>query len=647
MLLFIVLLGSDIAHKFTIIHTNDIHGWIDAHPHIPELNLDLGDFHNFVAHMKEKVNEGESVFYFDSGDVTQGTGLSDAIYPYGMIIYEMMAEMPLDAMTIGNHDIYGNECIDNIADNVYPVFGGRLISSNVHYYKQDKKLADSYKVINVPKFGNIVVFGFLYADTINANHSAVIPIAKAINESWFNEALSTEDIQMIVVIGHNDVSNAESDSFVKALQAVKPDVPLIFLGGHTHKEQHTYAESVVRIQSLAYFKLFGLVQFDVTPLDSSTSSSVSSSAPSLSSVVSEKALTAVFSSASSVLVANLNTIANLKISFYNTTLANVKSLVNISDADWALPKGTAIKKSIAAYRLELGLDTVIGCTDVMYTSGAQGEHNMFELYVDHVLPDQKPIDNGNRIGPDGKMKGTVYIVGNGGTFRSNIYEGVIVYDDLLSVQPWKEPYDAIRDVRVDDVRIFYSTSPTPTSTTTQSEMMEKKKVERRMGNELVGHYYVSTVDNLDDYTYYDIGANSYDIDNIIKTLLRHNPDASYVREDLSNSDLDLLVAYVSKYMKCPPGEDNNSNTSSSLVDGKTETMLSTDKPSKSVAVGVACACAVVAVTVIITVVTCVAVREVRRKRRLHGYGKKEEIGEIELQKGMEEEEHPQGIKEES
>lgn len=298
-----------------------------------------------------------------------------------------------------------------------------------------------------------------------------------------------------------------------------------------------------------------------------------------------------------------------------------------------------MKQRITAKKTELGLSRVVGCSNVTYVSEPSGEHNMFELYVDHVLPDQQPIENGNHTGPDGKPKGTVYLVGNGGTFRSNIYEGVVTFDDLLSVQPWREPFDAIRNVHVDDLRVFYT--PVSASVATfddsntsysgvdstfsdvPSQGYGKSKGVKRLGNQLVNNYYVSTVDNLDDYTYYDISANSYDIDTILNTLLLHNPTANYVREDLNNSDVEMLATYVEKYMPCPATP-----------------IVAPVKPGRAVAIAVSVSVSVatVAIAAAVAVVVCVAVRKVRRRREAQIRGDGGDGGGRERGVGTEEEE---------
>jgi 2',3'-cyclic-nucleotide 2'-phosphodiesterase (5'-nucleotidase family) len=65
------------------------------------LDLKISDYYNFITHMKSKAGKNEFVLAFDSGDLAQGSGLSDATPVYGSFLFEIFKELPVDAQTIG------------------------------------------------------------------------------------------------------------------------------------------------------------------------------------------------------------------------------------------------------------------------------------------------------------------------------------------------------------------------------------------------------------------------------------------------------------------------------------------------------------------------------------------------------------------
>ena len=65
-----------------VLHTTDTHGWLLGHqePSPPEPNYSgtFGDFADFVQHMKKiALEKGVDLLLVDSGDIHDGTGLSD------------------------------------------------------------------------------------------------------------------------------------------------------------------------------------------------------------------------------------------------------------------------------------------------------------------------------------------------------------------------------------------------------------------------------------------------------------------------------------------------------------------------------------------------------------------------------------------
>ncbi|KAI0043124.1 Metallo-dependent phosphatase [Auriscalpium vulgare] len=93
-----------------IIHTTDSHGWLLGHQKtsFPEPNYsgDFGDFASFVAHMKElALEKNVDLLLVDSGDLHDGTGLSDGFAPGGVDAHDsnkFFDQLPYDVLAIGN-----------------------------------------------------------------------------------------------------------------------------------------------------------------------------------------------------------------------------------------------------------------------------------------------------------------------------------------------------------------------------------------------------------------------------------------------------------------------------------------------------------------------------------------------------------------
>jgi 2',3'-cyclic-nucleotide 2'-phosphodiesterase (5'-nucleotidase family) len=77
--------------KIRIVHTTDIHGWLMGHPHQPWLDADFGDFVSLTEHLsRQSIDNNDDFFMFDSGDLIEGTGLSDATPIHGYVCKTML-----------------------------------------------------------------------------------------------------------------------------------------------------------------------------------------------------------------------------------------------------------------------------------------------------------------------------------------------------------------------------------------------------------------------------------------------------------------------------------------------------------------------------------------------------------------------------
>ncbi|KZT22467.1 hypothetical protein NEOLEDRAFT_1137924 [Neolentinus lepideus HHB14362 ss-1] len=231
-----------------IIHTTDSHGWLLGHQKtsFPEPNYsgDFGDFASFVTHMKEiALLKDVDLLLVDSGDLHDGTGLSDGFPPGGVDAHDsnqFIARLPYDAMAIGNHELYIYANTYDMYTNFVPQLDGRYLSSNVNITVYDKNnssvsvpVGARYRKFETLKGRRVTALGVLYDFTGNDVNTTVQKVENMVKEQWFAEAIQDEP-DFFLLVGHMPVSNDKWPVVFDAVRAVHPYTPIIILGGHTH-----------------------------------------------------------------------------------------------------------------------------------------------------------------------------------------------------------------------------------------------------------------------------------------------------------------------------------------------------------------------------------------------------------------------------
>ncbi|KAA6375007.1 MAG: putative 5' nucleotidase family protein [Streblomastix strix] len=452
------------------------HGWINGHRHIPELDADIADYYNFVQHTKELLTK-HIVLAFDSGDQTQGTGLSDQTLIPGEFIFEMLEKVPIDGFTIGNHEMYNNSCIDNIADKVQPAMKGRYITSNSHHIDPNKKLGENYKIIKVENFGSILVFGYIYSFTLYQDHANVTSVPDAIKEEWLKDVLNNNSqqfddeypLKLVILLVHNDPADSETDLIVNKIREYRPDLPILVLGGHTHIERIVMKDDS---DQLEYRHQNG----------------------------------------KDVRIEN--------------------QLTNVTDQIvWDYSVAVDMRNSIQNKVKELKLDEIIGCSDKTYGHSKTDKINLFDLLINTIYPKVKPFgrekENSSYSNPSNtKSISTIYIY-NSQSLRAPLHQGEVTQDDFLSVDPGFNTFCAFRGVTGQDMR--------------QLMDMKYASVNYILNEEetlFSDHYLVDdegyklfSDKDKDDYYEYDIVTASYDCPRISQIFQRMN-SSSEVGQDI-------------------------------------------------------------------------------------------------------------------
>lgn len=93
--------SADTKH-LTVLHTNDVHSYIDPFPANHPKNPNMGGVARRAALIESIRNENPNVLLLDAGDIFQGTPYFN--YYGGELEFKLMSMMKYDLATIGNHD---------------------------------------------------------------------------------------------------------------------------------------------------------------------------------------------------------------------------------------------------------------------------------------------------------------------------------------------------------------------------------------------------------------------------------------------------------------------------------------------------------------------------------------------------------------
>ena len=99
------------SKQLTVLHTNDVHSYIDPFPADHPKNPNMGGVARRAALIEKIRSENPNVLLLDSGDIFQGTPYFN--YYGGELEFKLMSMMKYDLATIGNHDF------DNGIDGLY------------------------------------------------------------------------------------------------------------------------------------------------------------------------------------------------------------------------------------------------------------------------------------------------------------------------------------------------------------------------------------------------------------------------------------------------------------------------------------------------------------------------------------------------
>lgn len=217
------------TRKFTILHSNDMHGDFLSEQKEGSNQL-IGGLALLSGYLNQVRQEEENVIFAIAGDMIQGS-LIDSEYQ-GVSTIEIMNYLSPDVVTLGNHELdYGLPhllFLEKVAN--FPI-----INANLYIKNHGRRLMQPYLIIEMAGF-NILFIGITtekVMDTLALDQligtfvsveDAAIEIGKICN------TYKNNDIDLTIALTHIGF-----DSDIELAKLLKPEWGVdMILGGHTH-----------------------------------------------------------------------------------------------------------------------------------------------------------------------------------------------------------------------------------------------------------------------------------------------------------------------------------------------------------------------------------------------------------------------------
>ncbi len=225
--------SCDTKH-LTILHTNDVHSYIDPFPPTHPKNPNMGGVARRAALIETIRKENPNVLLLDAGDIFQGTPYFN--YYGGELEFKLMSMMDYDIATMGNHDF------DNGIDGFH---------SQLHHAKFDFVSAN-YEFKNTVLDGLVKPYKILHKNGIKVGVFGLgvgldgLVDKKNYKETVYNDPVGvTQDIvrilkqekkcDLVICLSHLGYKYKDEPDKICDLKLAEltQDIDLI-IGGHTH-----------------------------------------------------------------------------------------------------------------------------------------------------------------------------------------------------------------------------------------------------------------------------------------------------------------------------------------------------------------------------------------------------------------------------
>lgn len=209
-----------------------------------------------------------------------------------------------------------------------------------------------------------------------------------------------------MIIGHIDIEDYELGHVLAAIRKVHPNIPVQIFGGHSHiRNFKKYDEKSTALESGRYFETVGFLSID-----------------------------GLMSKAKD---------ASLRFfrRYIDSNRAGYQHHTNTNKKTFDTPQGLNLTAALTQYRIELGLDRLIGCAPQDYTLSKDpygSPNNWYTFLGETVFP--KVVVNKERQ----DVPRIIFI--NTGSQRFDVFKGAFTYDTSFLVSPFTSKFRFAKDV---------------------------------------------------------------------------------------------------------------------------------------------------------------------------------------------------------
>jgi 5'-nucleotidase/UDP-sugar diphosphatase len=253
--------------KFTILHSNDMHGDFLAEIKADKNGKLIGGLSLLSGYINKVRAEEKNVLYVISGDMLQGS-MIDSEYK-GISTMEIMNYLAPDVVALGNHEFdYGLPhllFLEKMAN--FPI-----VNANLYIKKYNKRLMNPYKILKKDGF-EIMFTGIITEKVMDALKGdklvgSFVSLEEASGEvGKICNAYKNDDIDLTILLTH---IGYESD--VELANLIKPEWGVdMIIGGHSHTvlEQPAKVNNILIAQAGVGTDQIG--RFDITVDDDTNS----------------------------------------------------------------------------------------------------------------------------------------------------------------------------------------------------------------------------------------------------------------------------------------------------------------------------------------------------------------------------------------